>query len=132
MTTVISDNVHNFAVEGTSDELDIPIKKIFADWEYKNKHNLCSINSLNWARVLIQVGNYKNLLTSTSLIELQLGCECYLLHAFSDGALHLLLLPGVRRQAGQDGGRVYGPHGCLRKYHRQIFNITLIHKYFER
>ena len=56
MTTVISDNVHNFAVEGTSDELDIPIKKIFADWEYKNKHNLCSINSLNWARVLIQEG----------------------------------------------------------------------------
>ena len=56
MTTVISDNVHNFAVEGTSDELDIPIKKIFADWEYKNKHNLCSINSLNWARVLIQGG----------------------------------------------------------------------------
>ena len=55
MTTVISDNVHNFAVEGTSDELDIPIKKIFGDWEYKNKHNLCSINSLNWARVLIQV-----------------------------------------------------------------------------
>ena len=54
MTTVISDNVHNFAVEGTSDELDIPIKKIFADWDYKNKHNLCSINSLNWARVLIQ------------------------------------------------------------------------------
>ena len=54
MTTVISDNVHNFAVEGTSDELDIPIKKIFADWEYKNRHNLCSINSLNWARVLIQ------------------------------------------------------------------------------
>ena len=56
MTTVIADNVHNFAVEGTSDELDIPIKKIFADWEYKNKHNLCSINSLNWARVLIQGG----------------------------------------------------------------------------
>ena len=59
MTTVISDNVHNFAVEGTSDELDIPIKKIFADWEYKNKHNLCSINSLNWARVLIQGGGFK-------------------------------------------------------------------------
>jgi len=58
MTTVISDNVHNFAVEGTSDELDIPIKKIFADWEYKNRHNLCSINSLNWARVLIQMAHY--------------------------------------------------------------------------
>ena len=57
MTTVISGNVHNFAVEGTSDELDVPIKAIFADWEYKKRHNLCSINSLNWARVMVQ-GRY--------------------------------------------------------------------------
>ena len=57
MTTVISGNVHNFAVEGTSDELDVPIKTVFADWEYKKRHNLCSINSLNWARVLVQ-GQY--------------------------------------------------------------------------
>ena len=26
MTTVLEDNVHNFAVDGTSDDLDVPIK----------------------------------------------------------------------------------------------------------
>ena len=72
MTTVISDNVHNFAVEGTSDELDIPIKKIFADWEYKNRHNLCSINSLNWARVLIQGGTGFNINTRAQIKSLYL------------------------------------------------------------
>ena len=27
MTTVLEDNIHNFAVEGTSDDLDVPIKE---------------------------------------------------------------------------------------------------------
>ena len=29
MTTVLEDNIHNFAVEGTSDDLDVPIKENF-------------------------------------------------------------------------------------------------------
>lgn len=58
MTTVQEKNVHVFAVEGTSDDLDIPIKKIFADAAYVEKHHLCSINSINWARILIQVAHF--------------------------------------------------------------------------
>ncbi len=58
MTTVMADNVHNFAVEGTSDDLDVPIKALFGDWKYKEEHNLCSINSLNWARVLVQIAHF--------------------------------------------------------------------------
>jgi len=58
MTTVLSDNVHNFAVEGTSDDLDVPIKAVFADPEYVDKHKLCSINSINWARILVQISHY--------------------------------------------------------------------------
>ena len=100
MTTVLDDNVHNFGVDGSSDDLDVPIKvviitivtgispiktndnnifktvvmtvvhqnyffylkiiiimvtkiilkAVFADPEYVAKHNLCSINSINWAR----------------------------------------------------------------------------------
>jgi threonine synthase len=57
MTTVHDENVHNFVVDGTSDDLDVPIKKIFADTNYVKKHNLCSINSINWARILVQVKN---------------------------------------------------------------------------
>ena len=47
-----------FIVDGTSDDLDIPIKEVFLDSEYVKKHNLCSINSINWARIMVQVGTY--------------------------------------------------------------------------
>jgi len=58
MTTVLDDNVHNFGVDGSSDDLDVPIKAVFADPEYVAKHNLCSINSINWARILVQISHY--------------------------------------------------------------------------
>ena len=47
-----------FIVDGTSDDLDIPIKEVFLDSEYVKNHNLCSINSINWARIMVQVGRY--------------------------------------------------------------------------
>jgi len=58
MTTVLEDNVHNFAVDGSSDDLDVPIKAVFAEPDYVAKHNLCSINSINWARILVQISHY--------------------------------------------------------------------------
>jgi len=58
MTTVLDDNVHNFGVDGSSDDLDVPIKAVFADPDYVAKHNLCSINSINWARILVQISHY--------------------------------------------------------------------------
>ncbi|KAM4810302.1 threonine synthase-like 2 [Rhinophrynus dorsalis] len=58
MTTVIEDNVHVFAVDGTSDELDSPIKKLFADNDFVKKHNLMSTNSVNWARVMVQIAHF--------------------------------------------------------------------------
>ena len=58
MTTVLDDNVHCFGVDGSSDDLDVPIKAVFADHEYTANNNLCSINSINWARILVQIGHY--------------------------------------------------------------------------
>ncbi|KAM8939011.1 threonine synthase-like 2 [Pelodytes ibericus] len=58
MTTVIEDNVHVFAVDGTSDELDVPIRNLFADAAFVTKHNLMSTNSVNWARVLVQIAHF--------------------------------------------------------------------------
>ena len=49
------DNVHCYAVDGTSDDLDVPIKAVFSEPEYVAEHSLCSINSINWARILVQV-----------------------------------------------------------------------------
>lgn len=44
-------NVQVIAVEGTSDDLDIPIRNCFPG------EGICSINSINWVRILIQVSN---------------------------------------------------------------------------
>ncbi|XP_054557792.1 threonine synthase-like 2 isoform X2 [Talpa occidentalis] len=58
MTTVLRENVHVFGVEGNSDELDEPIKAVFADTAFVRKHNLMSLNSINWSRVLVQMAHY--------------------------------------------------------------------------
>ncbi|KAM6202352.1 threonine synthase-like 2 [Rhynchocyon petersi] len=58
MTTVLQENVHVFGVEGNSDELDEPIKAVFADEGFVKEHNLMSLNSINWSRVLVQMAHY--------------------------------------------------------------------------
>ncbi|CAO2605348.1 Threonine synthase-like 2, partial [Lemmus lemmus] len=58
MTTVLKENVHVFGVEGNSDELDEPIKAVFADVPFVQRHNLMSLNSINWARVLVQMAHH--------------------------------------------------------------------------
>lgn len=58
MTTVLEENVHVFAVEGNSDELDEPIKAMFADAALVKEHNLMSLNSINWSRVLVQMAHH--------------------------------------------------------------------------
>lgn len=58
MTTVLEDNVHCFAVDGNSDELDVPIKAVFAEPQYVKDNRLCSINSINWARILVQISHF--------------------------------------------------------------------------
>ncbi|XP_062602967.1 threonine synthase-like 2 [Saccostrea cucullata] len=58
MTTVLDDNVHVYRVDGTSDDLDIPIKLCFQDHAFTKQHNLSSINSINWARIMVQTVHY--------------------------------------------------------------------------
>lgn len=58
MTTVIEDNVHVFCAEGNSDELDKPIKQCFAEEKLVSTHNLISLNSINWGRILVQAAHY--------------------------------------------------------------------------
>ncbi|XP_077773689.1 threonine synthase-like 2 [Podarcis muralis] len=58
MTTVIEDNVHVFITEGNSDEIDEPIKELFADEDFSRRHNLMSLNSINWSRILVQIAHF--------------------------------------------------------------------------
>jgi len=58
MTAVLDANVFNIAVAGTFDDCQNIMKSIFRDVEFKTRHALGAVNSVNWARVLAQIVYY--------------------------------------------------------------------------
>jgi len=76
MIGVNSPNVTVIGVDGSSDDLDIPIKEIFDDLKFKSTYNLCSINSINIVRILCQCAhiiytiNQMKLINNNKLISL--------------------------------------------------------------
>ena len=58
MTTVLDENVHCLAIDGSFDECQRMMKKIFNDLDFKQTHQLGAINSINCARLLAQIVYY--------------------------------------------------------------------------
>ena len=58
MTTVADANVFNIAIDGSFDDAQAIVKKVFGDAQFKHKHALGAINSINWVRVLAQIVYY--------------------------------------------------------------------------
>lgn len=64
MTTVPGDNVFNLAVEGNFDDCQRIVKAAFADQSFLppssdgQKRQLVAVNSINWARILMQIVYY--------------------------------------------------------------------------
>ncbi len=58
MTTVADANVHCLAIQGSFDTCQGIMKRVFGDLEFKRRHSLGAVNSVNWARVLAQVFYY--------------------------------------------------------------------------
>ncbi|ORY93238.1 threonine synthase [Syncephalastrum racemosum] len=58
MTTVLDKNVHNLAVEGTFDDCQDMVKFLFGDKQFNDTHHLGAVNSINWARILVQTVYY--------------------------------------------------------------------------
>lgn len=58
MTTVLADNVHNIAIEGTFDDCQSLLKAMFNDEPFRDQLHLSGVNSINWARVLPQIVYY--------------------------------------------------------------------------
>jgi threonine synthase len=58
MTTVLDDNVHNLAIEGTFDDGQRVLKSVFNDLPFKQRYRLGAVNSVNWVRVLAQIVYY--------------------------------------------------------------------------
>ncbi len=58
MTTVLSPNVHNVAIEGTFDDCQALVKAMFNDTAFRDRHRLSAVNSINWARIMAQMVYY--------------------------------------------------------------------------
>ena len=58
MTSVLDDNVHNIAIDGSFDDCQRIMKTLACDLEFKQACRLGAVNSVNWARVLAQMVYY--------------------------------------------------------------------------
>lgn len=58
MTTMLAPNVHNIAIQGSFDDAQAMVKRMFGDPEVNGPLNLSAVNSINWARLMAQVVYY--------------------------------------------------------------------------
>lgn len=58
MTTALDSNVHVYRVDGSSDDIDVVVRKLFDDKSFVQMTNLASPSSLNFGRILIQLVHF--------------------------------------------------------------------------
>ncbi|XP_068191527.1 threonine synthase-like 2 [Antennarius striatus] len=58
MIACVEDNIHVFAAEGSSDDIDQVVRHVFGDLELVKCHRLLSLNTVNWSRVMIQLVHF--------------------------------------------------------------------------
>jgi threonine synthase len=58
MTTILAPNVHNIAIEGSFDDAQAMVKRMFGDSDVNGPLTLSAVNSINWARLMAQVVYY--------------------------------------------------------------------------
>src|SRR6478735_14726 len=58
MTTVKAPNVHNIAINGSLDDAQAMVKRMFGDQAMTGRFNIGAVNSINWARLMAQVVYY--------------------------------------------------------------------------
>jgi len=58
MTTVNSDNVFNISLAGNFDDCQKFVKLMFADENFSSSIHMSGVNSINWARIVVQIVYY--------------------------------------------------------------------------
>ncbi len=58
MTTVRAPNVHNIAIDGSFDDAQAMVKRMFVDSAMTGRFRISAVNSINWARLMAQVVYY--------------------------------------------------------------------------
>jgi threonine synthase len=58
MYSVLDDNIHNIAIRGVFDDCQDIVKDVGEDADFKARHRIGTVNSINWARVVAQAVYY--------------------------------------------------------------------------
>ena len=58
MTTVLAPNVYNIAIDGSFDDAQATVKRMFNDAAVTGRFGIAAVNSINWARLMAQVVYY--------------------------------------------------------------------------
>ena len=58
MTTVLAPNVHNIAIDGSFDDAQAMVKRMFNDSAMTDRFAIGAVNSINWARLMAQIVYY--------------------------------------------------------------------------
>ncbi len=58
MTTPVEGNVHALAVDGDFDDCQAIVKDMFNDAAFRQEMNLGAVNSINWARLVVQTAYF--------------------------------------------------------------------------
>jgi threonine synthase len=58
MTTVLAPNVYNIAIDGSFDDAQAMVKRMFGDKAMTDRFHIGAVNSINWARLMAQVVYY--------------------------------------------------------------------------
>ncbi len=58
MTTVKAPNVYNIAIDGSFDDAQAMVKRMFGDSAMTGRFRISAVNSINWARLMAQVVYY--------------------------------------------------------------------------
>ena len=58
MTTVTAPNVFNIAIDGSFDDAQATVKRMFNDADVTGHYAIAAVNSINWARMMAQVVYY--------------------------------------------------------------------------
>ena len=125
-------NVHLMGVEGGSDDLDVPLERLFCEHAFKAKHRLGSVNSVNVVRLLVQAVHYFYAYCrlapaadrvvrfavpcgagghlASGLLALQMGLPAKLIAATNaNDALHRLLSSGVLSRGASSVAQTASP-----------------------
>ena len=58
MFSLQDENIHNLAIEGVFDDCQDIVKAVSGDADFKQRHRIGAVNSINWARLVAQVVYY--------------------------------------------------------------------------